>query len=164
MTCSTSGAALVEARGACRFAVGLAFAMLGWVLVATTGLIGVGSARAETAPPKVLTCVFDRGQVNTFENGAFQPKASAPLTFDIGDIDIERQRASLMTASGKGELRVVRAINANHFLEVVTEGFLNLTTVYDVGGDTYPAVHARHLGLLGQPVAAHYQGLCRAKR
>ncbi len=32
----------------------------------------------------------------------------------------------------KGELRVVRAVNANHFLEVVNEGFLNMTTVYDV--------------------------------
>ena len=30
-----------------------------------------------------------------------------------------------------GALKIVRAINANHFLEVVNEGFLNLTTIYD---------------------------------
>ena len=30
-----------------------------------------------------------------------------------------------------GTLKIVRAINANHFLEVVNEGFLNLTTIYD---------------------------------
>ena len=62
-------------------------------------------------------------------------------------------------------LRIVRAVNANHFLEVVTEGFLNLTTVYDLDPErkAHPAVHSRHLGLLGEPVIAQYYGFCREK-
>lgn len=112
---------------------------------------------------RVMTCTFSAGQVNTFENGAFRSEKTSVLTFEIGDIDLDRQTAALITARGKGELRVVRAINANHFLEVVTEGFLNITTIYDVGGDALPAVHSRHLGLLGQPVTAQYQGICRVK-
>ena len=61
--------------------------------------------------------------------------------------------------------KIVRAINANHFLEVMNEGFLNLTTVYDKDATTgaYPAVHSRHFGLMGQPVFAQYAGTCTPK-
>ena len=78
---------------------------------------------------------------------------------------MEGQAARLLTgnAGGAGTLRIVRAINANHYLEVVTEGFLNLTTIYDrdPATGTFPAVHSRHFGLLGQPVFAQYTGVCR---
>jgi len=59
----------------------------------------------------------------------------------------------------------VRALNANSFLEVANEGFLNLTTVYDRDSTsgTYPAVHSRHFGILGQPIFAQYAGSCTAK-
>ena len=61
-------------------------------------------------------------------------------------------------------MRIVRAINANHYLEVAAEGFLNLTTVYDKapGTDVYPAVHSRHLGVIGEPVYGRYTGTCKA--
>ena len=89
------------------------------------------------------------------------------MSFEIASIDLEGQAARLVTESGAppGTLRIVRAITANHFLEVVNEGFLNLTTVYDKDPATgsYPAVHSRHLGLLGQPVFAQYSGSCREK-
>ena len=139
------------ARGA---AVRLVAAMLGvWVLA--------GVARAETA--KAYTCSFDAGMVHTFENGAFSSKAAQKLAFEIGDIDFARQSAALVTPKGKGELRIVRAIGANHFLEVITEGFLNITTIYEAGpsGGPYPAVHSRHFGLLGTPVVSQYRGSCR---
>ncbi len=57
----------------------------------------------------------------------------------------------------------MRAINANHFIEAVNEGFLNLTTIYDKDPATglYPAVHSRHFGILGQPVFGQYTGSCR---
>ena len=81
-------------------------------------------------------------------------------------IDLEAQSARLLTGTGDGAgtLRIVRALNANHFLEVVNEGFLNLTTIYDIDPTTglYPAVHSRHLGLLGQPVFAQYSGECKS--
>ena len=126
-------------------------------------MLGIGAQPASAEVAQMLICTFSNGQVSTFENGKFRSEATAPLTFEIGEIDLEGQVATLHTTRGKGELRVVRAINANHFLEVVTEGFLNITTVYDVGGAVYPAIHSRHLGLLGQPVGAQYNGECRAK-
>jgi hypothetical protein len=61
---------------------------------------------------------------------------------------------------------VVQAVNATHFLEVATEGFLNITTIYDkdeTKGGAYPAVHSRHFGIVGQPIVTQYQGFCEAK-
>ncbi|MGI9425881.1 MAG: hypothetical protein ACR2PA_22090 [Hyphomicrobiaceae bacterium] len=110
-------------------------------------------------------CDFQSGMVNTFENDVFQIKRAKALSFEIGDIDLAKQAASLVTPNGKGGLKIVRAIGANHFLEVITEGFLNITTIYGepAGDGTFPAVHSRHIGLLGMPVVSQYLGTCKAK-
>ena len=110
-------------------------------------------------------CDFPSGMVNTFENDVFQNKRAKALSFEIGDIDLAKQAASLVTPNGKGGLKIVRAIGANHFLEVITEGFLNITTIYGepAGDGTFPAVHSRHIGLLGMPVVSQYLGTCKAK-
>jgi hypothetical protein len=59
----------------------------------------------------------------------------------------------------------VRALGANHYIEAVTEGFLNVTTIYDLDPRlrAHPAVHSRHVGLLGQPVVAQYHGFCKPR-
>jgi hypothetical protein len=87
---------------------------------------------------------------------------AAPLAFGIDAIDVTAQTAELKMPRGTGSLRIVRAVNAMHFLEVVTEGFLNVTTIYDRDDakGTFPAVHSRHFGLLGQPIVSQYQGYC----
>ncbi len=106
------------------------------------------------------------GQTWTHEGGKFQSSAAATLKFDIEKIDLDKQSAKLvLEAKQTGELRIVRALNANSFLEVAQEGFLNLTTVYDKdpASGIYPAVHSRHLGLLGQPIFAQYPGTCTAR-
>lgn len=125
-----------------------------------------GTAAAEDAP-RNLTCSFASGASWSYENGTFNSKPSQPLSFSIEDIDLEKQAATLKTAPDAkgGKLSVVRAINANHFLEVVNEGFLNLTTVYDKDAATgkHPAVHSRHFGLLGSPVFGQYTGYCSDK-
>ncbi|MFV0369201.1 MAG: hypothetical protein ACK5KM_12150 [Hyphomicrobiaceae bacterium] len=123
-------------------------------------------ARAEEGIAHHLTCTFDKGTTTTYESGEFESKPSRSLTFEIANIDLAAQSARLLTGDGDGAgtLRIVRALNANHFLEVVNEGFLNLTTIYDLdtARGSYPAVHSRHLGLLGQPVFAQYSGHCKA--
>ena len=125
-----------------------------------------GAALAED-DPHALACEFASGHAWSYEQGAFRPETPAGIAFEIEDIDIEGQAARLLTGTGgaSGTLRIVRAINANHYLEVVTEGFLNLTTIYDrdPATGTFPAVHSRHFGLLGQPVFAQYTGVCRVK-
>ena len=110
-------------------------------------------------------CDFPSGTVNTFENEVYQAAQASPLAFEIGDVDLRGQKASLVTPKGKGELKIVRAIGANHFLEVITEGFLNITTIYDspAADGSLPAVHSRHFGLLGLPVVSQYHGTCKPK-
>lgn len=124
------------------------------------------SAQAADEPTK-FDCKFEEGVTWSYDGGDFKTKSPAPLDFQIVDIDLESQSAHLRTdGEGKtGNLKIVRAINANHFLEVVNEGFLNLTTVYDADPKTgkSPAVHSRHLGVVGQPVFAQYAGYCTAK-
>jgi len=70
-----------------------------------------------------------------------------------------------VTERGTGHLRVVQAVNAMHFLEVVTEGFLHITTIYDKdeARGAYPAVHSRHFGLLGQPIVTHSRASARPR-
>lgn len=123
------------------------------------------AARAEDAPPN-LVCRFETGYTWSYEGGKFQSSEPKTLSFGIEAIDLDKQTASLVLDSkNAGTLRVVRALNANSFLEVAQEGFLNLTTVYDKDPATggYPAVHSRHFGLLGSPMFAQYAGTCTPK-
>lgn len=141
--------------------------ILGLTAVALAFGASVPGAQAGEDLPANLHCTFTAGTSGTFEAGTFESKSPTPLSFDIGSIDLEAQSATLNAgADGKGgKLNVVRAINANHFLEAVNEGFLNLTTVYEKDATTgkYPAVHSRHFGLLGQPVFGQYTGFCSPK-
>jgi hypothetical protein len=115
--------------------------------------------------PKSLACAFKTGSTIAYSKSVFRSSPVKPLSFDIAEIDLEGQKAALVTGKGSGPLRVIRALNANHFLEVVNEGFLNITTVYDLDPrrKAYPAVHSRHLGIFGEPVVAQYHGFCTTK-
>ena len=138
------------------------------LLCAAIGSAGPAAAQTETqAEPKGFVCAFASGTSSSYENGTFKVKPPVELNFEIADIDLEGQTAHLVAEGQEkaGALKIVRAINANHFLEVVNEGFLNLTTIYDKDASTarHPAVHSRHLGVLGQPVFAQYAGFCTEK-
>ncbi|MDX2287859.1 MAG: hypothetical protein NW217_03440 [Hyphomicrobiaceae bacterium] len=114
--------------------------------------------------PQALACAFDGGTTWSYDGGAFAARPPSPLAFDLRAIDLDGQTAELVARpdSAPSSLRLVRAINANHFIEVANEGFLNLTTIYDLDPKTgrHPAVHSRHFGILGQPVFAQYTGSC----
>jgi len=128
-------------------------------------LLGLAAATASADEPKAYTCTFADGVTQFYEQGRFVEEKATPLTFGIAAIDTRAQTAELATERGTGQLRIVQAVNAMHFLEVVTEGFLNITTIYDkdeVKG-AYPAVHSRHFGLLGQPLVTQYHGFCAAR-
>lgn len=124
------------------------------------------SATAVEEIPRNLSCKFETGNTWTYEAGKFQSAPPSALSLEIQDINLEAQAAKLIDGEKPaGTLRIVRALNANHFLEVANEGFLNLTTIYDLDTATgnYPAVHSRHFGLMGQPIFAQYAGFCKAK-
>jgi hypothetical protein len=114
--------------------------------------------------PKAFNCTFTEGVTHSYNNGVFVAEKASPLSFGISAIDAKAQSAELKMRGGTGQLRIVQAVNAMHFLEVVTEGFLHLTTVYDKdeAKGLYPAVHSRHFGLFGQPLVTQYQGFCEA--
>lgn len=127
--------------------------------------VAPASATAEDWP-KGYTCWFNKGASQAYTKGRYRSRPAKALSFDIVAVDLERQSAELVTKDGgKSGLRVVRALGANHFLEVVTEGYLNMTTIYqkDAKRNAYPAVHSRHFGLFGEPLIAQYTGLCSAK-
>jgi hypothetical protein len=137
---------------------------IGFVLLAV--LVGGEAAAAQDDFPTHFLCDFNEGYSWTYDQGKYTAAAPADLAFEIGDVDLDHQTASLIV-DGKpaNNLKIVRAINANHFIEVVNEGFLNLTTIYDRDAVTgkYPAVHSRHFGLFGQPIFAQYAGNCVPK-
>jgi hypothetical protein len=129
-------------------------------------LLALGAASAAADEPKAFTCNFEVGVSHSYEKGQFVAEKASPLSFSIAAIDMNSQTADLKTERGTGRLSLVQAVNAMHFLEVVTEGFLNITTIYDKdeGRGAYPAVHSRHFGLFGQPLVTQYQGFCEAKQ
>lgn len=135
----------------------------GCALAAILATAAAATGAAAETQPKGYACTFASGIVKTFENGTFKSKPAEPLTLRIGDIDLAAQTAALLTPKGKGDLRVVRAIGANHYLEVITEGFLNITTIYDANttGGVVAAAHSRHIGVLGTPVVSQYYGTCK---
>lgn len=119
---------------------------------------------AAATEPKAFACSFTVGVTHTYDKSSYVFEKAAPLAFGIAAIDATAQTAELKTERGSGQLRVVQAVNAMHFLEVANEGFLNITTIYDKdeAKGAYPAVHSRHFGILGQPLVSQYQGFCDA--
>jgi hypothetical protein len=132
--------------------------------IAHVVLLSLLASPAAAEEPKAFVCTFTEGVTHSYTNGAFVAEKASPLTFGISAIDAKAQSAELKMRGGTGQLRIVQAVNAMHFLEVVTEGFLHLTTVYDKdeAKGAYPAVHSRHFGLFGQPLVTQYQGFCEA--
>ena len=125
-------------------------------------LFGVPAAASD---PTAFVCNFSVGTAHAYDKGQFTAEHAAPLSFGISAVNGAAQSADLRTERGTATLRLVQAVNATHFIEVATEGYLNITTIYDKDETSgkYPAVHSRHLAILGQPVVAQYQGLCEAK-
>lgn len=125
----------------------------------------LSGAAVATELPTTLNCEFKSGNTGGYNNGKFSFKPATALLFDLTSINLKGQSADMKLpgAENGGKLAIARAVGANHFLEVVTEGYWNITTVfeYDAVNKVYPAVHSRHFGLLGQPVVAQYTGLCK---
>lgn len=136
----------------------------GFAAVATAALALVLSGPAGAADAG-YSCSFTEGTSFSYGKGKFVPEAVSTLAFSIGDINEKAQTATLDTGRGTSVLKLAQAVNATHFLEVANEGYLNVTTVYEKDDATglYPAVHSRHLALLGQPIVTQYHGFCRPK-
>ena len=126
------------------------------------GLAALAGAPAAADEPKTYECHFIAGTTHAYEKGEFTLEETAPLNFGITAIDTAAQTAELKTERGTGKLSVVQAVNAMHFIELVTEGYLHVTTIYDRDETkgVFPAVHSRHFGLFGQPIVTQYQGFC----
>ena len=97
-----------------------------------------------------------------FEKGDFVPKAADRFGFEIRDIDEKAMTAKLGPTDSRQVLRMVQAVDAYTFIEVGVEGYLNITTVYEPATEAgFPAVHSRHLAVLGEPLVSQYHGFCK---
>lgn len=125
-------------------------------------LLGGVAGPAAAEDPKGFVCTFKVGATFTYAKSRFRPAKASPVALDIAGIDHAKQSAELVSGDRKSDLRLIRAVNALHFLEAVGEGYLNLTTVYDrdAGAAVHPAIHSRHFGVLGQPIVSQYRGTC----
>lgn len=139
------------------------------VCLAASLVVGLMGSLAHAADDQVgpLACSFKTGSAWSYTAGDYTRSDPQPLGFDIAEVNFEAQTARLIV-DGKiasAALRVVRALNASHFIEVANEGYMNVTTVFDVDSAVgkRPAIHSRHLGVIGQPVFAQYAGFCTAK-
>jgi hypothetical protein len=139
--------------------------MLARTSIAAIALLVATSHAHSAEDAKAYHCTFNSGIAHIYEKGEFAQEKGAPLAFGIAAINPQAQTADLTTERGTGSLKIVQAVNALHFLEVVTEGWLHITTVFDKDDakGVYPAVHSRHFGLFGQPIVTQYQGFCAAK-
>jgi len=118
------------------------------------------SAAAANSPR--YSCTFENGAAWNYDKGQFQDDTNAPLSFEISHISRKAQTAELTTETGRTDLKLVAAIGAMHFIEVTLAGYLSLTTLYGEG-DRLPAVHSRHLGIVGQPIGGQLTGFCIRK-
>ena len=116
--------------------------------------------------PKAYVCQFNDGGAWTFEAGKYSQQGSKSLAFQILNGKGKSDSAMLKTNDGSAKLKRVIALDANHYLEVTVGGYLNITTIFDEISENegYPAVHSRHLGILGRPVVSQYRGICRAAK
>lgn len=134
-------------------------------ILTSAALLAPGVAAADG--PTALSCTFESGASWSFKDGKFSSVAPATLAFDLENIDLDGQRATLRASptAEPGTVAIARAIGASHFLEVATEGFWYITTIYekDAKAGVFPAVHSRHFGLEGQPVFSQYAGTCKEK-
>ena len=114
--------------------------------------------------PSGYVCHFADGGAWTFEGGKYLQEKASALDLKILHDKKNRETATLKTQEGSASLKRVAALDANHYLEVTVGGYLNITTIFDKISDKdgYPAVHSRHLGILGRPIVSQYRGICRA--
>jgi hypothetical protein len=133
-------------------------------LLALVLALGTGTLTAAATDTRAgYACTFPVGGAWAFEKGAFVAKPAEGISFDLADIDKDAQTARLVRKEGSATLKVVEALGAYHFIEVAMEGFLNVTTIYEREGAELPAVHSRHVAVLGEPVVSQYRGTCRPK-
>src|SRR4051794_3480148 len=101
------------------------------VLLALAAWLALLAPPSAPEEPKASLCNFVNGITHSCDKGAYTAEKASPLSFGIAASHAGAQTAELKTRGRTGHLRIVQAVNAMHFLEVVTEGFLHVTTVYD---------------------------------
>ncbi|MEL7543309.1 MAG: hypothetical protein AAGJ70_05995 [Pseudomonadota bacterium] len=125
--------------------------------LALAGVALSDATRADT--DTVYSCSFEGGAAWQVADEAFAADTPSPLAFKISRASPRAKVAELTTKTGRTDVKVVAAIDATHFIEVTVAGYLTLTTLYG-DGERVPAVHSRHLGIVGQPVGGQLHGFC----
>jgi hypothetical protein len=145
-----------------RFADGAVLAAI--FLAGISGLTPSKPAQAADLP-SAMACTFLDGGAWSYEKSTFASKPVAKFLFTVRDIDRATMTAKLERKDGLAALRMVQAVDALHFIEVGVEGYLNLTTIYEKQATgEHPAVHSRHVAVLGEPLVSQYRGTCQVQK
>lgn len=112
--------------------------------------------------PKAFVCVFAGAQFSTFD-AEWNVKANSDrLELTFAAIDAKNSRAQLIGNQGAETVLVSVGDHTINFLEITASGNQNLTTVFfkRAKSGLFPAVHSRHIAILGEPTVSHYRGYC----
>jgi hypothetical protein len=115
--------------------------------------------------PKALLCQFPQGVLSNFEKIWSSKSLSENFQLIIAAIDRAGGKAQLIGNAGAADLIVVDGGTVLNFLEITPTGNSTLTSVFlkRTPDDKFPAVHARHMSMIGNAVVSNYRGLCTAR-
>ncbi len=113
-------------------------------------------------PITSLRCHFLGGISAEIKDGGFEPETAGPMTFTFVDIDLDAGTARMVGNIAVETISVSTTPAGFHFLDITDSGNLIVTTAFVVASKgPYPAVHSRHVNLLGEALPSQYYGTCR---
>jgi hypothetical protein len=106
--------------------------------------------------------MFSDGQSTTWED-TWMPytRDTLPET-TYAALDFKNSRAQMIGRGGAGTVVLIAGSEALHFVELTPTGNQTVTTVF-LGTSkrgSYPAIHSRHMNLIGQPSVSQFRGYC----
>jgi hypothetical protein len=115
--------------------------------------------------PRALVCSFSTVFISQFEGDWTTKSQQEKFDLTIAAIDVKNSTAQLLGSQGASDIAAFAGLDILNFLEITGVGNQTLTTVF-LGkrrNDAHPAIHSRHMSILGTPVVSHFRGYCVPK-
>jgi hypothetical protein len=121
---------------------------------------------AAVAQPRAFVCEFTSRHSGTLKPAYVQERgqgAGHGLSITFASVDLTKGTAQMVGNAGAAPVTVLANEGRMHFVEVTDAGNLSVTSVFVLSrsGEQLPAVHSRHMALLGaSAVVSQYTGTC----
>ena len=130
-----------------------------WLVGAAFACASVASAVAQ---PKAIVCEFTSRHSANFDP-RYQPnKTGERLALTFASIDVAARSAQLIGNAGAATVTLFASEGKLNFVEVTDGGNITMTSVFALvpSGDPMPAVHSRHMMMLGMALVSQFTGSC----